>query len=99
MWAFPTSIIPKKNGTVRFTSDFRYLNKCLICKPYPILKIADVLQKLEGVRYATSLDPYMGYFTVYLDHEYISNYIYTYIQYPLINIIFSRVRILRRFLK
>ena len=46
VWATPTFIIPKKNGTVRFISDFRYLNKCLIRRPYPIPKIADVLQKL-----------------------------------------------------
>ncbi len=42
-WAAPTFIIPKKNGTVWFISDFRYLNKCLVRKPYPIPKIADVL--------------------------------------------------------
>ena len=63
----PTFIIPKKNGTVRFISDFRYVNKCLIRKPYPIPKIADVLQKLEGVKFATSLDLNMGYFKVRLD--------------------------------
>ena len=68
-WASPTFIIPKKNGTVRFISDFRYVNKCLICKPYPIPKIADVLQILEGVKYATSLDLNMGYFTVHLDPD------------------------------
>ena len=68
-WASPTFIIPKKNGTVRFISDFRYVNKCLIHKPYPIPKIADVLQKLEGVKYATSLDLHMGYFTVRLDSD------------------------------
>ena len=68
-WASPTFIIPKKNGTVRFISDFRYVNKCLIRKPYPIPKIADVLQKLEGVKYATSLDLNMGYFTVRLDPD------------------------------
>ena len=55
-WASPTFIIPKKNGTARFISDFRYLNKNLVCKPYPIPKIADVLQKLEGPFYTTSLD-------------------------------------------
>ena len=68
-WASPTFIIPKKNGTVRFISDFRYVNKCLIRKPYPIPKIADVLQKLEGVKFATSLDLNMGYFTVRLDPD------------------------------
>ena len=29
-WAAPTFIIPKKNGTVQFISDFKYLNKCLV---------------------------------------------------------------------
>ncbi len=66
-WAAPTFIIPKKNGTVRFISDFRYLNKCLVRKPYPIPKIADVLQKIEGLEWATSLDLNMGYYTVHLD--------------------------------
>ena len=61
------SLYPKKNGTVRCISDFRYINKCLIRKPYLIPKIADVLQKLEGVKFATSLDLNMGYFTVCLD--------------------------------
>ena len=69
VWATPTFIIPKKNGTVRFISDFRYLNKCLVRRPYPIPKIADVLQKLEGIKFATSLDLNMGYYTVRLDLE------------------------------
>ena len=69
VWATPTFIIPKKNGTVRFISDFRYLNKCLVRRPYPIPKIADILQKLEGICYATSLDLNMGYYTVRLDPD------------------------------
>ena len=42
-------IIPKKIGMVCFISDFRYLNKCLVTKPYSIPKIADILQKIEGL--------------------------------------------------
>ena len=34
---------------------------------YPIPKIADVLQKIEGLEWATSLDLNMGYYTVHLD--------------------------------
>ena len=35
-WAAPTFIIPKKNNTVRFISDFRELNKTIETKPFPI---------------------------------------------------------------
>ena len=65
-WAAPTFIIPKKNGTVRFISDFRELNKRIKRKPYPIPKIQDLLLKLEGFKYATSLDLNMGYYHIRL---------------------------------
>ena len=55
-WAAPTFIIPKKDGSVRFISDFRELNKRDKRKPFPIHKIQDMLLKLEGFKYATSLD-------------------------------------------
>ena len=38
-WATPTFIIPKINGTVRFISDFKELNKRIKSKPFPIPKI------------------------------------------------------------
>jgi hypothetical protein len=38
-WATPTFIIPKKDGSVRFISDFRELGKWIWRKPYPILGI------------------------------------------------------------
>ena len=63
-WAAPTFIIPKKNGTVRFISNFRELNKRIKRKPYPIPKIQDLLLKLEGFKYATSLDLNMGYYHI-----------------------------------
>ena len=68
-WAAPTFIIPKKNNTVRFISDFRKLNAALKRKPYPIPKIQDMLQKLEGFKYATALDLNMGYYTIRLNPD------------------------------
>src|SRR5690348_15885243 len=65
-WAAPTFIIPKKDGTVRFISDFRQLNARIQRKPYPIPKIQDLLLKLEGFQYATSLDLNMGYYHIEL---------------------------------
>jgi hypothetical protein len=68
-WAAPTFIIPKKDGRVRFISDFRKLNESLRRAPYPIPKIQDLLHKLEGFMYATSLDLNMGYYHIKLNPD------------------------------
>ena len=64
--AYPTFIIPKKNGTVRFVTDFRKLNAKILREPFPPPTIADILQNLEGFMFATSLDLNMGYYTIKL---------------------------------
>ena len=68
-WAAPSFIQPKKNGTVRFLTDFRRLNERLVRKPFPLPKISTVLQELEGFSYATALDLNMGYYTIRLDPD------------------------------
>jgi hypothetical protein len=66
-WASPLFIMPKKNRTVRFLSNFWEANKRLIRKPFPIPKISMVLQELEGFTFATALDLNIGYCTIRLD--------------------------------
>jgi hypothetical protein len=68
-WAFPLFIIPKKNRTKRFLSNFWGVKKRLIRKPFPTPKISTVLQELEGFTFATSLDLNMGYYTIRLDPD------------------------------
>jgi len=68
-WASPSFIVPKKNGTVRFLSNFREVNKRIVRTPFPIPKISMVLQELEGFSYATALDLNMGYYTIRLDPD------------------------------
>ena len=68
-WAAPSFIQPKKNGEVRFLTDFRKLNERLVRKPFPLPKISVVLQELEGFTYATALDLNMGYYTIRLDPD------------------------------
>ena len=68
-WAAPSFIIPKKDGTVHFITDFRELNLRIRRKPYPIPKIQDLLLKLEDFQYATSLDLNMGYYHIELTPE------------------------------
>ncbi len=66
-WALPSFIIPKKDRTVRFLSNFWEVNKRLVRKPFPIPKISMVLQELEGFTFATALDLNMVYYTIRLD--------------------------------
>ena len=59
----------QEEWTDRFISDFRELNKRIRRKPFPIPKIQDLLLKLEGFRYASSLDLNMGYYHIELCPE------------------------------
>jgi hypothetical protein len=68
-WALPSFIIPKKDRTVCFLSDFWEVNKRLVRKPFPIPQISTVLQEIKGFSYATTLDLNMGYYTIRLDSD------------------------------
>ncbi len=68
-WASPSFIIPKKDKTVRFLSEFWKVNKRLVRKPFSIPKISTVLQEIKGFSYATALDLNMGYYTIRLDPD------------------------------
>jgi hypothetical protein len=46
-WALPSFIIPKKDKTVHFLSDFQEVIKKLVRIPFPIPKISMVLQEIE----------------------------------------------------
>ena len=65
-WAAPTFVIPIKSGTVRFISDYRELYKRIKRKPFPTPKIHNLLLKLEGFKYASSLDFNMVFYHIKL---------------------------------
>ena len=69
LWIAGTFIIPKKDGKVRWITDFRGLNRALTRKVYPLPRIKDILLKRPGYAFLTKLDISMQYYTFELDDE------------------------------
>ncbi len=64
--ASPIFTVTKPDTTLRSIADLRELNKRIRRKPFPIPKIQELLHKLKGFQYATSLDLNMGYYHIRL---------------------------------
>ena len=50
-------------------ADFREVNKRIVRTPWPIPKICNVLQELEGFTFVTLIDLNIGYWTTCLDPD------------------------------
>jgi hypothetical protein len=68
-WGSPTMFLDKPNGDLRLVTDFREVNKLLIRKPYPMPKIDELFQNIDGYDYATILDLQKGFYHVVLNEE------------------------------
>jgi hypothetical protein len=68
-WCAPSFIIPKKDGRVRFITDFRQLNKWIQRRPWPMPHISDLIQDIGRYKYVTAVDLSMGYYHFELDEE------------------------------
>ena len=62
-------LIKKKNGDLKFCIDYRKLNAVTQKDVYPLPRIEDVLGRLSGAKYFTSLDLQMGFWQVPLAKE------------------------------
>ncbi|GKG30679.1 hypothetical protein Tco_0423167, partial [Tanacetum coccineum] len=51
LWGAPVLFVKKKDGALRMFIDNRELNKMTIKNRYPLLRIDDIFDQLQGARY------------------------------------------------
>ena len=66
-WIAGTFITAKKDGRVRWITDFRGINRSLKRHVYPLRRICDIITRHPHYQYFTKLDISMQYYTFVLD--------------------------------
>ncbi|XP_020102373.1 uncharacterized protein LOC109719935 [Ananas comosus] len=60
-WGAPVLFVKKKDGTLRLCVDYRELNKVTIKNKYPLPRIDDLFDQLQGSRVYSKIDLQSGY--------------------------------------
>ncbi|GLT69310.1 hypothetical protein SLA2020_414690 [Shorea laevis] len=70
-WGAPVLFVKKKDRTLRICIDYRQLNKVTIKNKYPLPRIDDLLDQLQGASVFSKIDLQSGYHQVRVKEGYI----------------------------
>ncbi|KAK1423842.1 hypothetical protein QVD17_19151 [Tagetes erecta] len=68
-WGAPVLFVKKKDGTLRMCIDYRDLNKVTIKNRYPLPRIDDLFDQLQGSSYFSKIDLRSGYHQLKIREE------------------------------
>ncbi|XP_057990644.1 uncharacterized protein LOC131173015 [Hevea brasiliensis] len=60
-WGAPVLFVRKKDGSLRMCIDYRQLNKVTVRNKYPLSRIDDLFDQLQGAKYFSKIDLRSGY--------------------------------------
>ena len=68
-WSFPTVLVTKKDGSIRFCVDYRNLNALSRKDAYPLPCIDETLNTLGGAQWFSTMDLASGYWQIKMKEE------------------------------
>ena len=66
-WNAPVILVKKKDNTLRFVCDFRSLNDVTVKDTYPLPRISEVIDRMDGTVLWTTLDAASAYWSIPLE--------------------------------
>jgi hypothetical protein len=68
-WGVLVLFVKKKDGSMRMCIDYRELNKVMMNNRYPLPRIDDLLDQLQGACMFSKIDLHLGYYQVRVKEE------------------------------
>jgi hypothetical protein len=68
-YSSPILLVKKKDGTIRFCVDFRFVNDVTIKDKFPIPSIEAIKDDLKGAKYFSTFDFISGYWQIPIKKE------------------------------